>query len=384
MRHQIVKCMAGSTRKMFIPVTRGVPVSLSASWPINQRHGRIAVIMLGVAVYTIFCLSLVRYGYLQAETPAFSLLMGIWIAGLLVLLLADGSRHGRFDASALTLTKAVWCNLGVVITALLVPHPVRLLFLVVPLFGILYTALHLDRRQMIFVSLVTWLTYLAGNLLLIRYGDTDLAFEALIASAFTVTLGCMVYMAGEVTALRSAFDRRRDRLNEANVQLAELAMRDELTGLYNRRYIMEVLKRQKALADRGHVGFTLCYCDLDHFKRVNDRFGHPRGDKVLHDFADLAAGAVRSVDFVARIGGEEFLLVLVGADTNVAANVTQRLREHTREMCVVPEDADFRITVSIGIATFRTAERIEDVIQRADQALFRAKSEGRDGIIVAA
>ncbi|MCZ6642483.1 MAG: GGDEF domain-containing protein [Gammaproteobacteria bacterium] len=357
---------------------------LSVSGSVNQRYGRIAVIMFGAVVYALFCLGLVRYGYLQSTTPAFSLLIGIWIAGLFALLLADGARQGRFAASSLTLTKAVWCNLGVVITALLVPHPVRLLILVAPLFGILYTALHLDRRQMLFVSLVTWMTYLAGNLLLIRYGYTDLAFEALIASAFTVMIAGMVYMAGEVTALRSAFERRRLRLNNAMEQLAELAMRDELTGLYNRRHIMEVLKGQKALADRGHVGFTLCYCDLDHFKQVNDRFGHPCGDQVLHDFADIAAGVVRSVDFVARIGGEEFLLVLVGADADTAANVAERLREHTRLMSVVPGEEDFRLTVSIGIATFQPDERVEDVIQRADQALYRAKSEGRDGIIIGA
>ncbi len=340
--------------------------------------------MFCAAVYALFFLGLVRYGYLQATTPAFPLLIGTWITGLFALLLADGSRQGRFEASALTLTKAVWCNLGVVATALLVPHPVRLLILVVPLFGILYTALLLDRRQMLFVSLVTWLTYLAGNLLLIRYGKTDLAFEALIAAAFTVMLTVMAYMAGEVTALRSAFDRRRDRLNKAMEQLSELAMRDELTGLYNRRYIMEVLKRQKALADRGHIGFTLCYCDLDHFKQVNDRFGHPRGDRVLRDFADLAAGVVRSVDFVARIGGEEFLLVLVGADADTASNVAQRLGEHTRQMCAVPEEDAFRLTVSTGVSTFKPGERVEDVIQRADQALYRAKSEGRDGIIIEA
>ena len=361
---------------------------LLVSGTVKQRYGRIAVIMFGASVYALFWLGLVQYGYLQVTTPAFPVLIGIWIAGLFALLLADGVRQERFEASALTLTKAVWCNLGVVATALLVPHPVRLLILVAPLFGILYSALLLDRRQMLFVSLVTWLTYLGGNLLLIRYGDTDFAFEAVIAVAFTVMLAAMAYMAGEVTALRSAFDRRRDRLNKAMEQLAELAMRDELTGLYNRRYIMEVLKRQKALADRGHVGFTLCYCDLDHFKQVNDRFGHLFGDRVLHDFADLAAGVVRSVDFVARIGGEEFLMILVGADADTASNVAKRLGERTRQMCAVPADGPgdeaFRLTVSTGIATFKPGERVEDVIQRADQALYRAKSEGRDGIIIEA
>ena len=192
----------------------------------------------------------------------------------------------------------------------------------------------------------------------------------------------MVFMASEVTALRTAFERRREELDGAVEQLADLAMRDELTGLYNRRYIMEVLARQKALADRGRIGFTLCYCDLDHFKLINDRYGHQMGDRVLMDFAQVAQSVVRSADFVARLGGEEFLLVLVGADLNTATGVSERLCERTKFLAVAPEVADFRLTVSVGIASFGVGERVEDVIQRADGALYSAKASGRDRIVV--
>jgi diguanylate cyclase (GGDEF)-like protein len=195
-------------------------------------------------------------------------------------------------------------------------------------------------------------------------------------------LAAMYFMASEVTALRRAFERRRLRLDAAMQKLADLAMRDDLTGLYNRRYIMEVLARQKALADRGHVGFTLCYCDLDHFKRVNDRFGHQRGDDVLREFGDLAGQVVRSVDFVGRFGGEEFVLVLVDADAEEARRVAERLGEHTRGLKVDPNHPDYRLSVSVGIAEFRPGESIEDVIQRADRALYRAKSSGRDLVVV--
>ena len=220
--------------------------------------------------------------------------------------------------------------------------------------------------------------------MLATFAAVDYAVESFVFGVFTLLLIAMVYMAGEVTALRSAFERRRDRLNDALMQLSDLAMRDELTGLYNRRYIMDVLDQQKALADRGHVGFTLCYCDLDHFKTVNDRFGHPRGDHVLKEFANIAKGVVRSMDYVGRIGGEEFMLVLVGADHQEALAVASRLAERTRELTVAPDAQGFRLSVSTGIASYRTAERIEDVIQRADLALYRAKTNGRDQIIVSA
>ena len=105
---------------------------------------------------------------------------------------------------------------------------------------------------MLSVAAITWVGYLVSAWGLVLLSWSDLAFEFRVSAAFTCMLLVMAYMASEVTALREAFDRRRQRLNEAMEQLSELAMRDELTGLYNRRYIMDVLARQKALADRGH------------------------------------------------------------------------------------------------------------------------------------
>ena len=354
---------------------------LSVADVFSLKFNRVAFVMAGVAMYAVLCLSLVQYGYLHVTAPAFNFLVGIWAAGLLGLMLADETA-GRFDAGNLTLTKALWCNIGIVATALLVPHPVRLLLLVPPLFGILYTALHLRLQQMLIVAAVTLLSYLFGAVLVSHFAAADLIFEGYLALAFSAMVIAMVFMASEVTALRFAFERRREALNEAVEQLAELAMRDELTGLYNRRYIMEVLARQKALADRGHIGFTLCYCDLDHFKLINDRYGHQMGDRVLMDFAQVAQSVVRSADFVARLGGEEFLLVLVGADLNTATGVSERLCERTKFLTVVPEVPDFRLTVSVGIASFGVGERVEDVIQRADSALYSAKASGRDRIVV--
>jgi len=342
---------------------------------------RILLVVLGLAIYAMFCLGLARNGYMQVTGSAFALLLGVWIIGLIALMFADETR-GRFDTGTLTFSKALWCNLGVVVTATLVPHVLRLLLLVVPLFGLIYAALHLDRKQMLTIGLITWLAYLVCALALWLMRPSDPVFEGLVALAFSCMLAAMTVMASEVTALRVAFDRRRNRLNEAMEQLADLAMRDELTGLYNRRYIMDVLSRQKAMADRGHISFTLCYCDLDHFKEINDRYGHHTGDQVLMDFARIAESVVRSVDFVARLGGEEFLLVLVGADGETAGGVARRLCERTRFLAMIPDEPDFRLTVSVGIASFQRGERVEDVIQRADGALYEAKSQGRDQIVL--
>ena len=352
-------------------------LSAFASAGIKSYQGILAVSAL--AAYLLVCFALAGIDLVRPPGSSIYLLLGVWLGGAIALL-AVGNRPLWANPGSVTLGKALWVNLGLVCVSVLLPMPVRVLLLFVPLFGILYTALYLSRAHVLLVALLTWLSNVAAVAVLFAYTAADLAFEALLLGGFTLLLVAMVYLAGEVTAQRSAFARRRERLTDALSQLSDLAMRDDLTGLFNRRYIMEVLRQQKALADRGHVGFTVCYCDLDHFKSINDRFGHAQGDRVLAQFAEIAGGVVRSMDYAARIGGEEFMLVLVGADQAEALHVAQRLAERTRALTV--EDGEVGLSVSTGIATYGVDEPLEDVIQRADLALYRAKSGGRDRIIV--
>ncbi len=348
----------------------------------NARSNRAAMAVAAVAGYLLICLALASHGFVQTLGGTLYGLLGVWVVGV-VGMVAVRDLPSSMDAGTLTLAKALWVNLGLVFAATLLPMPVRLMLLFVPLFGVLYVALHLKREHVLLVAGVTWLGNVVAVGTLAVFADVEYSVEAFVLGVFSLLLIAMVYMASEVTALRAAFSHRRDRLNDALLQLSDMAMRDELTGVYNRRYIMDVLGQQKALADRGHVGFTLCYCDLDHFKLVNDRFGHQRGDQILKEFAEIAGSVVRSMDYVARIGGEEFLLVLVGADQREALNVASRLAQRTRCL-VVDEQHDHRLTVSTGIASYRLGERLEDVIQRSDLALYRAKSGGRDQIIMGA
>jgi diguanylate cyclase (GGDEF)-like protein len=146
---------------------------------------------------------------------------------------------------------------------------------------------------------------------------------------------------------------------------------------------MDYLQRQKALADRGSLGFAICYVDLDYFKRVNDRFGHTQGDEVLKAFADIAAKAVREEDFVARLGGEEFILVLTNASVIDARRVADRLRRQTQLMVIDPKEPDFSVTASVGIAAYQPREAIQQLLNRADGAMYTAKTRGRNRVVVA-
>ncbi|NJN52257.1 MAG: GGDEF domain-containing protein, partial [Gammaproteobacteria bacterium] len=132
-----------------------------------------------------------------------------------------------------------------------------------------------------------------------------------------------------------------------------------------------------------HSAFAVCYVDLDHFKRVNDRFGHRQGDDVLKAFAEIARRVVREEDFVARMGGEEFVLVLTNATLTDAVRVAERLRRQTQLMVIHPNAPDFAVTASVGIAAYRLREAVEQLLGRADAAMYAAKTQGRNRVVVA-
>jgi len=159
------------------------------------------------------------------------------------------------------------------------------------------------------------------------------------------------------------------------------ALVDGLTGLANRRHGEEVLAVEVARAQRfgGPVGLALA--DLDGFKDVNDRHGHPTGDIALREFADVLRGTVRDVDLVCRWGGEEFLLVLPGTDTDGAEQLAERVRETLRDRVLVgPDGTPLLLTASYGVASFPDASSPDELIAQADRALYEAKRNGKDRV----
>lgn len=206
--------------------------------------------------------------------------------------------------------------------------------------------------------------------------------RALAVMAASLLLGYM--LARRAVAYRAHQRRLLDLAAEQLEQLRSQAMHDELTGVFNRRQLMAILGRQKALADRGALNVALVFADLDHFKRVNDEFGHVVGDQALHAFAEVAETVVRSEDFVARFGGEEFVLVLVNTDEHFASQVAGRLAERTRALRLPGYEDSLRLSVSCGVTQFRSGESVDALLRRADAAMYAAKSAGRDRVMVAA
>ena len=185
-------------------------------------------------------------------------------------------------------------------------------------------------------------------------------------------------LGAQLSDMRSKLKRQKNELTEALARIQEMATRDELTGLYNRRHMNEMLQQAIKQMERSGQSFSLCVIDLDHFKHVNDNHGHGAGDEVLRNFARLARQTLRETDALARWGGEEFLMLLPETRHEQGLIGIQRLRERLVDLVVVNHLPDLRVTFSAGLTEFRNGETIEQAVERADQALYQAKAGGRN------
>lgn len=162
----------------------------------------------------------------------------------------------------------------------------------------------------------------------------------------------------------------------------ELAITDSLTGLHNRRHFMSRLEEHLRRAERYQETFALVLLDCDQFKAVNDRYGHPWGDRTLEAVGGLLGEVLRGTDETARIGGDEFAALLLNSDPELVRGVARRIRAEAEEVAFEPEEGDrFRLSLSMGVAFFpRDASDAQSLLKRADEALYHAKSQGRDRV----
>ncbi len=184
---------------------------------------------------------------------------------------------------------------------------------------------------------------------------------------------------------RSVREERRlmARMRKERQTYWELSIMDSLTQVYNRRHFDELLSREMAVSDRYHHPLSLLMIDVDGFKRYNDTYGHPAGDKALKKVAQVLRSSCRAVDIVARYGGEEFAVIAVQTDERGAISLAERLRKAIEgsEFDTDLGSSDLGLTVSIGVASYPSdAGRKEELIHRADQALYRAKEMGKNKV----
>jgi diguanylate cyclase (GGDEF)-like protein len=203
-------------------------------------------------------------------------------------------------------------------------------------------------------------------------------FRADLAQWFVLalTLPGMILVGKQIQNLRQLLRATRYQLEHYE----EKSARDELTGLFNRRQLQTELEQAKLQADTSSVPFSICLIDIDRFKEINDNNGHLAGDTILKEFAKTARDSIRDTDVLGRYGGDEFMQILPDTDIKGAVMHAERLRVYAHFLDFQKVLAQRHISLSIGIAQYRSGEKITDLISRADSALYRAKQRGRNRV----
>lgn len=340
----------------------------------------------GSVVFLALLLASYFMGFFRGSDQVLLTIICLVVLGSLAAPLAIlGGLNLRFADPSLTMPQIVFATL-VSFSAIYYLDQLRAVFLMLYLTVMIFAAFRLKLAGFFFITAMALACYGTVILLLLQYHPESIELQAEMIRwvGFAFTLGGFSLSGADLSELRRRVSQQNRELNDALSTIKQQAITDELTGAFNRRHILDILKYQKSLADRGRYSFVVCYADLDHFKRVNDHFGHNAGDMVLRKFSQLTKEAIREVDFIARFGGEEFLLVMVDTTLDNALKAMERVRKGIAEFSFGDMAPGLNITVSLGVTAYHPSDSIDGLIHRADEALYQAKQGGRNQVAVRA
>ncbi|MBX3606917.1 MAG: GGDEF domain-containing protein [Piscinibacter sp.] len=345
-----------------------------------QRAG-LALTFTAIGIYT-FSLLLqavnVRLGFVdEREALALTLLIAAAQVAFYVLIRSGWSR--RFGDASLVMPQMAFGLVALALAYLIDAHVRGMLLMLVALV-LSYGSFTLSPRGCRGMGLFAVL--LLGAVMAFAAVHDPARFHPVIEAqhfAFAaVVLPTIGYLAGVLSKLRLDLRRQRQELRDALERLNRLATIDELTGLPNRRCLLEHVPHELARCRRESQALTVALIDLDHFKRINDTLGHAAGDAVLRRFAVDAQQVLRTSDTMARWGGEEFLVLMPDCTVPEACAVLERLRRHLARRGDGSASPAPAVTFSAGVAELGRHEDLTTTLRRADEALYAAKARGRD------
>jgi len=341
--------------------------------------------MLSVSINFLILTGLFLGGELSGVVPLAYLILG-YLHNIIFLVLIKTGMNRTFKDPGMTVASMINA-VALTIGFLWAVPEVGLVFLVhlftIHLFGVL--ALH--NRQFISIWIVGAIVlaivfYYVGNR--IGFPHSTALGKTLLWVLFVANLGKSIYLAGFISTLRLQVSEQKRALTTALKTMADMATSDSLTGVMNRRALMDCLESQVQVFKRKEAPFCIAFIDLDHFKQINDTGGHGLGDDVLKIFANILQQTFRVTDRIARYGGDEFVIVLTDTPEDIATTVLERFRMRVTEYDWLALGLTTGVSASIGVTSFIGGETIEKTLERADSALYAAKSAGRNRVRVSA
>lgn len=355
-------------------------LSLILTEDFRQRR-RITVVLMSASVYLI-CAAILVYGAgsgLFHATGASTLaLVCVATPGIFLVLMRSGLNL-RFSRPSLALPQAI-CAQTLVAAAYAVSGPVHpstlILLATVMVFGMF------EMNTASVCKLMVYSIAAIGCIMAWRSHQDPSTYPARLQLIYFVLVATVLpsisSLSIQLRQMRERLHKQKAELETALHQIRRAATHDELTGLPNRRHMLTLLAEHVTRHDRGGPDFMVALIDMDHFKHVNDTFGHRVGDDALTCFARQSRIHLRSTDIVGRWGGEEFLVILPESppgDPNIGIERLRGALAVTEASRMAPH---LRLAFSSGITRYVSGEDIDDVIERADQALYTAKSAGRN------
>ena len=356
----------------------------------TDKRQRIRLAMSGLAaLLMVFCR--VAMNSVAAAGLASTAEVRVWTAcsvlGLIAVYAAIRSGWSRrFKDPALTLAQILYA-ITCCAAAFVIAGPARGVTLPILAIILMFGIFGLTTRQMLGVLVYSLVAFGVASGVVAARDEPD--YPTVVAAAYVgmvvVVLLSSTFLTTRVQSTREHLRRQKAELAQALEQIRQLATHDDLTGLLNRRAMLDRMQLEQRRSLRSGSPLLIAQLDIDHFKAVNDTHGHAAGDLVLQSFADTVRRNVRDTDVLARWGGEEFVLLLCDTPAADAVTLMERLRQAVQAMQVpVPQGGGpITVTVSIGLARHTPADPLAGTLERADQALYAAKAGGRNRVVPA-
>ena len=356
----------------------------------TDKRQRIRLAMSGLAALLMVC-CLVVMNSVAAAGLASTAEVRVWTAcsvlGLIAVYAAIRSGWSRrFKDPALTLAQILYA-ITCCVAAFVIAGPARGVTLPLLAIILMFGIFGLTTRQMLGVLVYSLVAFGVASGVVAARDEPD--YPTVVAAAYVgmviVVLLSSTFLTTRVQSTREHLRRQKAELAQALEQIRQLATHDDLTGLLNRRAMLDRMQLEQRRSLRSGSPLLIAQLDIDHFKAVNDTHGHAAGDLVLQSFADTVRRNVRDTDVLARWGGEEFVLLLCDTPAADAVTLMERLRQAVQAMQVPVAQGGqpITVTVSIGLARHAPADPLAGTLERADRALYAAKAGGRNRVVPA-